>query len=91
MIYELYSRSEDEINHPKTIVTFEEFVIIYLNYKPQLELKFGEIRQAFDEMVKLGEVTNVERELLTRESFINMIQNKGWIFEIIKYFTVNYS
>lgn len=87
----MYSRSEDEINHPKTIMTFEEFVIAYLNYKPQLELKFGEVRQAFDEMMKLGDISHIEREVLTRETFINMMQNKGYIVKITTYFTIDHS
>lgn len=86
MIHEMYSRREDQINHPVTLITFEEFVILYLNYKPRLKLKFGEIRQAFDEMVKSGSEIDQEREMLTRETFIDMIENIGQVVKIIPIF-----
>lgn len=79
----MYTRREDKIHHASTLMTFEEFVILYLNYKPQIQLKFGEIRQAFDELVLNDKFVNanaygvLQSGVLTRESFVHTMQNMG--------------
>jgi len=66
--------------HPTTM-TFEEFVILYLNYKPQLTIKCMEIRQAFNKLVQNDQFVNAygENKILTRESFVHMMKNLGYI------------
>lgn len=70
------------------IMTFEEFVILYLNYKPQLKIKCEELRLAFNELIQNDQFVNAygENKILTRESFVHMMKNKGQITIISKYF-----
>lgn len=80
MIYEMKTRNENEIGHSNTLLTFEEFVILYLNNKPQIELKFCDVRQAFDKMVaNQFENDNQEENVpkLSRESLVHMMKNMG--------------
>lgn len=76
------TRCEDKIGHPNKVVTLEEFIILYLNYKPQIELKYSDVRQAFDEIVLSDKYANAngQIETLTRESFVHMMTNLGLIF-----------
>lgn len=74
MMYEMSSRKNSEINHPNTLITFDEFVVLYLNYKPQIKLTFGDIRRAFDRMVR-NEYG--ESEIMTKESFVYMMMHLG--------------
>lgn len=71
-----------------SIMTFEEFVILYLNYKPQLKIKCEELHVAFNELIQNDQFVNAygENKILTRESFVHMMKNKGQITIISKYF-----
>ncbi|XP_025203362.1 cilia- and flagella-associated protein 251-like [Melanaphis sacchari] len=74
MLYELFNRT----GNPTTI-TFEEFVILYLNYRPQLRIKCEELRAAFNELIQNDQFVNAygENNILTRESFVHMMKTKG--------------
>jgi len=76
MLYEMFSRT----GHPTTM-TFEEFVILYLNYKPQLRIKCNEIRLSFNKLMQNDQYVNAygENKILTRESFVHMMTNIGLI------------
>lgn len=71
-----------------SVMTFEEFVILYLNYKPQLKIKCKELHVAFNELIQNDQFVNAygENKILTRESFVHMMKNKGQIMIISKYF-----
>lgn len=71
-----------------SMMTFEEFVILYLNYKPQLKIKCEELHVAFNELIQNDQFVNAygENKILTRESFVHMMKNKGQITIISKYF-----
>ncbi|CAI6356935.1 unnamed protein product [Macrosiphum euphorbiae] len=74
MLYEMFSRA----GHPTTM-TFEEFVILYLNHKPQLRIKCNEIRLSFNKLMQNDQYVNAygENKILTRESFVHMMTNIG--------------
>ncbi|XP_026819257.1 uncharacterized protein LOC113557919 [Rhopalosiphum maidis] len=74
MLYEMFTRTNDS-----TTMAFEEFVILYLNYKPQLKIKCEELRVAFNELIQNDQFVNAygENNILTRESFVHMMKNKG--------------
>lgn len=75
----MHERDTNKIGHPETLITFEEFVILYLNYKPLFELTIGDIRKAFDRMVLYDHSVNPEGEegVLTRETFVHIMKNIG--------------
>lgn len=65
--------------HPTTM-SFEEFVILYLNYKPRLQIKCQEVRLAFNKLIENDQFVNAygENKILTRESFVHMMKNIGF-------------
>lgn len=80
MMYEIYmrrSKKYENVNIRKMKISFDEFVILYLNYKPQIKLKYDDIRRAFDEMTKVMLNDYEEDKVLTRESFVYMLRNLG--------------
>lgn len=79
MMYEMHTRNEDHLGHAATLITFEELVILYLNYKPKLKLKFDEIRRAFDDLVLNDDLLAKYKEdkTLTRKSFMYAMRNIG--------------
>jgi hypothetical protein len=85
MLYEMFTRTNDS-----TTMTFEEFVILYLNYKPQLRIKCEELHVAFKELIQNDQFVNAygENNILTRESFVHMMKNKGKITIISKCFAL---
>lgn len=60
-------------------ITFDELVLLYLNYRPNLRLKFGEVRRAFDSMVINDQFVQAygDKDILTRESFAHAMKNMG--------------
>jgi len=81
MMYEMYTRREEDLRHDATLMTFEELVVLYLNYRPQVKLKFGEIQRAFDDLVLNDDLLADYGEggILTRESFVHAMKTIGWI------------
>lgn len=79
MLYEMNIRNEEKLGHSITVMTFEEVAILYLNYKPKSKLKFSELHQAFECLVQNDRLINSfgEQDILTRESFINAMNNLG--------------
>lgn len=79
MMYEMHTRNEDHLGHAATLITFEELMILYLNYKPKLKLKFDEIRRAFDDLVLNDDLLAKykEEKTLTRKSFIHAMRTIG--------------
>lgn len=77
------TRDENKIGHSVTLMTFEEMVILYLNFKPKSDLKFSDIRRAFDNMVLYDQSRYDERRektekgQLTGISFVHMLKNMG--------------
>lgn len=80
-MYEMHTRNEDHLGHAATLITFGELVILYLNYKPKLKLKFDEIRRAFDDLVLNDGLLAKHKEgkILTRKSFIHAMRTIGQI------------
>jgi len=83
MMYEMRTRDENKIGHSVTLMTFEETVILYLNYKPKSDLKFSDIRRAFDNMVLDDQSMydehreKMKKGQLTGKSFVHMLKNMG--------------
>lgn len=80
MMYEMYTRHEEDLRHATTLMTFEELVVLYLNYRPQVNLKFGEIQRAFDDLVLNDNLLADYGDggILTRESFVHAMKTIGW-------------
>lgn len=77
MLYEINARKVNHTNQNTKKITFEDFVILYLNYKPQFKIEFNEIRDAFNRMVINA---NRNNEIFTRKKFVHLMQNTGRIF-----------
>lgn len=75
----MHKRHSNKIGHPATLLKFEEFAILYLNYKPQLKLTIGDIRKAFEGLVLYDHSVNpnAEKGVLTRETFVDIMKNQG--------------
>lgn len=79
MMYEMYTRREEDLKHDTTLMSFEELVVLYLNYRPQVKLKIGELRRAFDDLVLNDDLVADYGEggILTRESFVHAMKTIG--------------
>lgn len=80
MVYEINARKENHIDQNTKQITFEDFVILYLNYKPQFKIEFNEICDAFNRMAINAKGKN---EIFTREKFVQIMQNTGRIFVLL--------
>ncbi|XP_050541916.1 cilia- and flagella-associated protein 251-like [Daktulosphaira vitifoliae] len=79
MANELHLRDEIKLGHSNTVITFDELVILYINYKPRIAMKIQDIKISFENMVLNDPFnnTNNNEKVITRESFVDMLINKG--------------
>lgn len=78
MLFEMKMINESA-KRPLTSVTFDDVLFLYVNYKPKIKLKFGDVREAFDDMVLNDDLLagSGKQNRLTRESFLYAMNTLG--------------